>query len=78
MTPNFIIIRWFIATKPPAGRLSARGRHCLAVENYNSRLRLQLREQVCRACDMRAYAAMVVTEVDRSTPRGDLAELRHH
>jgi len=38
---------------------------CLAVENYVGTRRLGLEEQQCRACDMRAYSAMVVVDVGR-------------
>ena len=55
----------------------ARRGDCLAVDNYHSQRRLQLQEQVCGVCEMRAYAAMVVTEVGRSVEHGaDLGELR--
>ncbi len=49
---------------------------CVAVENFHSRLKLQLQDQVCRTCDMTAYAGMVVTEVRRSATSADIAELR--
>jgi signal transduction histidine kinase len=49
---------------------------CLAVENYHSRRPLQLHEQVCGLCEMRAYAAIVVTEVGRSASSADIADLR--
>jgi signal transduction histidine kinase len=49
---------------------------CLAVENFHARKRLQLQEQICGVCDMRAYAAMVVTEVSRSASGADVCELR--
>ena len=54
---------------------STRRGDCLAVENFHSRRRLQLQEQVCATCEMRAYAAMVVTEVNRSTNISDLGDL---
>ncbi len=54
----------------------ARGRHCIAVENYHSRLRLQLQDQVCGICEMRAYSAMVVTEVGPGASDGDISSLR--
>ncbi len=51
---------------PPAGKPNAPGTaSCIAVENFHSRLKLQLQEQVCGICDMRAYAAMVVVEIAR-------------
>ncbi len=49
---------------------------CIAVENYNSRLRLQLQDQVCGICKLRAYAAIVVVEVERGPAHADLSELR--
>ncbi len=48
---------------------------CIAVENFHSRLKLQLQEQVCGICDMRAYAGMVVVELRRSATSADIAEL---
>src|SRR2546423_12462627 len=36
---------------------------CLAVENFTRRRRLSLEEQVCNACQMRAYAALVCVEL---------------
>ncbi|MGB8769057.1 MAG: ATP-binding protein [Candidatus Korobacteraceae bacterium] len=53
----------------------ARRSGCLAVENYDAR-RLQLQEQVCGVCDMRGYAAVVVTEVGRSAGMADIGDLR--
>jgi nitrogen-specific signal transduction histidine kinase len=41
---------------------------CLAVANYRHPRKLQLQEQVCSACDMRAYAAMVVVGLKARTP----------
>ena len=54
----------------------ARGRKCVAVENYHCHLKLQLQDQVCGICDMRAYAAMVVTEIAPRTTAAEIAELR--
>ena len=54
----------------------ARRGDCLAVDNYHAQRRLQLQEQVCGVCEMRAYAAMVVTEVGRSASLAQLGELR--
>ena len=54
----------------------SRGGRCVAVENYHSRLKLQLQEQVCSICNTRAYAAMVVVEVKRGAKESELAELR--
>ena len=57
------------AERPRTGR-------CIAVENYHSRLKLQLQEQVCTICKMRAYAAMAVVEVKRNARESEIAELR--
>jgi signal transduction histidine kinase len=54
----------------------ARAGKCVAVENFHSRLKLQLQEQVCGICKMRAYAAMAVVEVKRNARESDIAELR--
>lgn len=54
----------------------ARSGRCVAVENYHSRLKLQLQEQVCSICKMRAYAAMTVVEVKRNAKPSEIAELR--
>ena len=54
----------------------ARGRKCVAVENFHSRLRLQLQDQVCGICEMRAYAAMVITEVKPGASAAEISELR--
>jgi len=52
-----------------------RGGKCIAVENFHSRLKLQLQQQVCGICEMRAYAAIVVVELKRGAPQNDIAEL---
>ncbi len=54
----------------------ARGGKCIAVENFHSRLKLQLQEQACRVCEMRAYAAIAVVEIKRGAGESDIAELR--
>ncbi len=54
----------------------ARSGKCIAVENYHCRLKLQLQQQVCSICDMRAYAAMAVVEIKREATETDIAELR--
>jgi PAS domain S-box-containing protein len=38
-------------------------RFCLAVQNYNKPGALEISEQVCRSCEMRAYAAAVIAEM---------------
>ncbi len=52
------------------------GGKCIAVENFHSRLKLQLQQQVCSICDMRAYAAIAVVEVKRGATPAEIAELR--
>jgi len=54
----------------------SRGGKCIAVENFHCHLKLQLQQQVCGVCEMRAYAAMAVVELKRGANEGDLAELR--
>jgi hypothetical protein len=54
----------------------ARRHGCIAVENFHSRLKLQLQQQVCGICEMRAYAGMVVTEVRASATSAEIGELR--
>ena len=54
----------------------SRSGKCIAVENFHSRLKLQLQQQVCSVCDMRAYAAVAVVEIKRAGNEADLAELR--
>ena len=53
-----------------------RGGRCVAVENFHSRLKLQLQEQVCGVCDMRAYAEIAVIELKRGSGEAEIAELR--
>ena len=53
-----------------------RGGKCIAVENYHSRLKLQLQQQVCTVCDMRAYAGIAVVELRRGTSDAEITELR--
>ncbi|MGZ4834286.1 MAG: ATP-binding protein [Terriglobales bacterium] len=47
---------------------------CLAVANFRHPHKLQLQEQVCSACDMRAYAAMVVVGLKSKTPERQLKD----
>lgn len=54
----------------------ARALKCIAVENYHAHLKLQMQEQVCSTCEMRAYAAMAVVELRRGFTESDVAELR--
>ena len=55
----------------------SRAGKCVAVENYHSRLKLQLQEQVCSICNMRAYAAMAVVEVKRGAQRATSPSCAH-
>jgi len=48
---------------------------CLAVENFQCRRRLNLPDQVCGTCDMRAYAAAVCVELKPSTKPAEIAQL---
>jgi signal transduction histidine kinase len=54
----------------------ARSGKCVAVENFYSRLKLQLQQQVCGICEMRAYAAIAVVETRRGATESDIGELR--
>ncbi len=54
----------------------SRGGRCIAVENFHCRLKLQLQQQVCGVCEMRAYAAIAVVELKRGAHEADVAELR--
>jgi len=47
---------------------------CLAVANFRQPRKLQLQEQVCAACDMRAYSAMVVVGLRARTPERQLKD----
>jgi signal transduction histidine kinase len=49
---------------------------CLAVANYHAPRRLELQEQVCRTCNMRAYAAAVVVELNPRTSEREIEQLR--
>lgn len=55
---------------------STRRDHCLAVLNFQRRQRLQLNEQVCTACEMRSYAALLAVELKPATSERDISELR--
>ncbi|HUR36220.1 MAG TPA: ATP-binding protein [Terriglobales bacterium] len=51
---------------------------CLATDNFRARRRLDLDSQVCRTCEMRAYSAIVVVELQKKLPtrmRDELAAL---
>ncbi len=49
---------------------------CLLVLNSSGDRRLNLNEQVCQACDMRAYASLVAVEVPASGMERERAEMR--
>ncbi len=51
-----------------------RRQECLAVANFRHPRKLQLQEQVCSTCDMRAYAAMVVVGMKGKTPERQLRD----
>lgn len=48
---------------------------CLAVENFHCKRRLNLPDQVCGTCDMRAYAAVVCVELNPSAKASDISQL---
>jgi PAS domain S-box-containing protein len=49
---------------------------CLAVRNFEQPGKLDLEQQVCRSCGMRAYAAVVVVELPKRSNERSIAELR--
>jgi signal transduction histidine kinase len=49
---------------------------CLAVANYRHKRKIQLQEQVCSNCDIRAYAAVVLVDLTRAQGQRDLAAVR--
>jgi signal transduction histidine kinase len=49
---------------------------CLAVENFKRHRRLELQEQVCSICEMRAYAGVVLVDLRPATDETQIAELR--
>jgi len=48
---------------------------CLAVDNQHGRRKLRPQEQVCSICGLRAYAALVVVELEKRTAECDLSGL---
>ena len=48
---------------------------CLAVENFNRRRRLQLQEQGCPICELRAYAGVVLVDLLPNTGEKQIAEV---
>jgi PAS domain-containing protein len=53
-----------------------RSQQCLAVENFRAPRKLQLSEQVCATCAMRAYAAAVLVEVKKTTTDTQIRQLQ--
>jgi signal transduction histidine kinase len=49
---------------------------CLAAENFRHIRKLQLQDQVCSICEIRAYAAVVVVSLKPQSTERELAELR--
>jgi signal transduction histidine kinase len=54
----------------------SRSARCVALQNYNRALKLDLQQQECLICDMRAYAAVVFVELKRAASDEDVAELQ--
>jgi signal transduction histidine kinase len=50
---------------------------CLAVQNTDPKRKLQIQQQVCSACGMRAYISMVVAQLGRNTSETQLRQLRN-
>lgn len=48
---------------------------CLAVANFHCQQRLNLPDQVCSTCDMRAYAAVVSVELKPNAKTSDVTQL---
>ena len=49
---------------------------CLAIDNYRRTRKLQLQDQVCNICDMRAYASVVLVELKGTETERDMMDLR--
>jgi signal transduction histidine kinase len=49
---------------------------CLAVENFKRHRRLELQQQVCSICEMRAYAGVVLVDLRENTSETQITELR--
>jgi signal transduction histidine kinase len=54
-----------------------RRQDCLAVQNFQPSRKLQIQEQVCRGCGMRAYASLVVAQLGRRTGDHQLRQFRN-
>src|SRR5262244_3719284 len=48
---------------------------CLAVQNFRRQKKIQLEDQVCSTCEMRAYAAAVIVELNKGQSEQSIAEL---
>ena len=53
-----------------------RRRECLAVHNFHAGKKLQVQEQTCAICNMRAYAMLLVVETTRRVSEKQLKNLR--
>jgi signal transduction histidine kinase len=53
-----------------------RRRECLAVHNFQAGRKLQVQEQTCAICNMRAYAMLVVAQTPRRVSEKQLRPLR--
>lgn len=53
----------------------SRAGKCIAVENFHGRLKVQLQQQVCQICEMRAYAYVAAMELKRGATQTDISEL---
>ncbi|GAC1436870.1 MAG: hypothetical protein NVS1B11_21330 [Terriglobales bacterium] len=54
-----------------------RRQDCLAIQNFQTTRKLQVQEQVCVVCGMRAYASLVVVQFGRSSGPNQLRQLRN-
>lgn len=54
-----------------------RRQDCLAIQNFQAARKLQVQEQVCVVCGMRAYASLVVAQLGRSSGPNQLRQLRN-
>src|SRR5215813_16397 len=54
-----------------------RRQDCLAVQNFQPSSKLQIQEQVCRGCGMRAYASLIVAQMGRRIGEHQIRQLRN-
>jgi signal transduction histidine kinase len=54
-----------------------RKQDCLAVLNFQPSRKLQIQEQVCRSCGMRAYASLVVAQAGRRASEQQFRQFRN-